>query len=285
MQGKNMIRVTALQRLCVHDGPGVRTTVFLKGCYLNCPWCCNPETIHFDQDYLYNRNLCKKDKYSIICRDCIFAGGNQVVEECPIGAFERTYTDYTVDDLYALLMRDKNLYKHGGGITFSGGEPLLQARSLSSLLQRLKESDIHISVETSLYAPFFQLDHIKPYIDYWIIDLKYQYGYIINHDIETLDIDVDKNLLFIQNAVSPADICYRMVVMKEILRNAPSIAKKLKLHHVDDIELLSYHDLGEKKYKELGKAYHRFGTLTEDELREYIAILNSHGVNAHYMTI
>ena len=285
MLAENKIRVTAIQRLCVHDGPGVRTTVFLKGCYLQCPWCCNPETLRFDKDLLYDKKLCKKDKLSMICRGCIFVGGNRIVEECPIGAFERTYKDYEADELYDLLMKDKNLYERGGGITISGGEPLLQARPIASLLQRLKESGIHISVETSLYAPFLQLNFVKPYIDYWIIDLKYQYGYIANPDAGILSIDVDKNLLFIQNAVSSAQICYRMVVMKEIVGKISSIAQELKSHHVNGIELLAYHYLGKNKYKELGKPYHQFGTLTKDELEQCVTLFNNHGVDAHYMTI
>ena len=285
MLAEKKIRVTAIQRLCVHDGPGVRTTVFLKGCYLQCPWCCNPETINYEKDALYDKGICKKDKASIVCRGCVLVDGNRMIEECPIGAFERTYSDYETDELYNLLMKDKNLYEHGGGITFSGGEPLLQTRQIALLLQRLRECGIHISVETSLYVPSLLLGLVKPYIDYWIIDLKYQYGYIANHDMGILNIDVDKNLLFIQKAVSSARICYRMVVMKEIIDKIPSIAGELKSHHVNDIELLAYHYLGKNKYKELDKPCHQFGTLTKSELEQCVTLLDNHGVKARYLTI
>lgn len=91
MLAENKIRVTAIQRLCVHDGPGVRTTVFLKGCYLQCPWCCNPETINYEGDALYNKGVCKKEKASIVCQDCTICGGTRSKEECPINAYEKTY--------------------------------------------------------------------------------------------------------------------------------------------------------------------------------------------------
>lgn len=285
MLAENKIRVTAIQRLCVHDGPGVRTTVFLKGCYLQCPWCCNPETINYEGDALYNKGVCKKEKASIVCQDCTICGGTRSKEECPINAYEKTYTDYDIEELFVLLMRDKNIYENDGGITFSGGEPLYQAKSLFPLLRKLKENRIHIAFETSLYAPYLNLRQTMPDVDNWIIDLKFQYGYIANPDAGILSIDVDKNLLFIQNAVSPAQICYRMVVMKEIVGKIPSIAQKLKFHHVNGIELLAYHYLGKNKYKELGKPYHQFGTLTKDELEQCVTLLNNHGVDAHYITI
>ena len=72
MLAENKIRVTAIQRLCVHDGPGVRTTVFLKGCYLQCPWCCNPETINYEGDALYNKGVCKKEKLQLFAKIALF---------------------------------------------------------------------------------------------------------------------------------------------------------------------------------------------------------------------
>lgn len=285
MLAENKIRVAAIQRLCVHDGPGVRTTVFLKGCYLQCPWCCNPETIRYGEDALYNKGVCKKDRDSIICRNCVLTGGTRIKEECPINAYEKTYTDYGIDELFTLLMRDESLYEKGGGITFSGGEPLYQSTPLLPLLQKLKTEGVHIAMETSLYIPYENICLVQPYTDYWLIDLKYQYGYIANEDASPINIDIEKNLAYIQSRVTPDSICYRMVVMREIVGKMPSIAQKLKSHHVNDIELLAYHYLGKNKYKELGKPYHLFDTLTKDELEKCVTLLNHYGVDAQCMTI
>ena len=285
MPAENKIRVTAIQRLCVHDGPGVRTTVFLKGCYLQCPWCCNPETIRYGEDALYNKGVCKKDKSSIICRHCVLIGGTRSKEECPINAYEKTYTDYDIDELFALLMRDKSLYEKGGGITFSGGEPLYQGTPLLPLLQKLKAEGVHIAMETSLYVPYENICLLEPYTDYWLIDLKFQYGYIANKDAASVDIDIEKNLAYIQSMVTSDSIRYRMVVMEEIVGKMPSIAQRLKFHHVNDIELLAYHYLGKNKYKELNRPFRQFGTVTKNELEKCVALLNNYGVDTHCMTI
>lgn len=282
---ENKIRVTAIQRLCVHDGPGVRTTVFLKGCYLQCPWCCNPETIRYREDALYNKGVCKKDRDSIICRNCVLIGGIRSKEECPINAYEKTYTDYGIDELFTLLMRDKSLYEKGGGITFSGGEPLYQDAPLLPLLQRLKAEGIHIAMETSLYVPYQNICLVQPYTDYWLIDLKFQYGYIANEDAYSMDIDIEKNLAYIQSMVDADSICHRMVVMGEIINKFENIILKLKNHHIDKIELLGYHSLGKNKYKELGKCFHPFTILSKTEIEKLASVLSENNITATYLSI
>lgn len=285
MPAENKIRVTAIQRLCVNDGPGVRTVVFLKGCYLRCPWCCNPETIRYEEDTLYNKGICKKGKASIVCRNCTFAGGTRSKEECPINAFEKTYTDYGTDELFSLLMRDKSLYEKGGGITFSGGEPLYQGAALLPLLQRLKAEGVHVAMETSLYVPYQHICLLQPYIDYWLIDLKFQYGYIANEDACSIDIDIEKNLSSIQSLIAPGSICYRMVVMGEIIDKFGDIVWQLKNHHIDKIELLGYHSLGKNKYEELGKRFHPFTVLNRTEMEKLASELIENNITATYLSI
>lgn len=282
---ENKIRVTAIQRLCVHDGPGVRTTVFLKGCYLQCPWCCNPETIRYREDALYNKGVCKKDRDSIICRNCVLIGGIRSKEECPINAYEKTYTDYGIDELFTLLMRDKSLYEKGGGITFSGGEPLYQDVPLLPLLQRLKAEGIHIAMETSLYVPYQNICLVQPYTDYWLIDLKFQYGYIANEDAASVDIDIEKNLEYIQSLVDADSICYRMVVMGEIINKFEDIVLQLKDHYIDKIELLGYHALGKNKYEELGKRFHPFTVLSKTNMEKLESEMIENNITATYLSI
>lgn len=282
---KSRIRVTTIQRLCIHDGPGVRTVVFLKGCYLQCPWCCNPETICYDKDYLFDKGICKKDRNSIICKNCRIIGGNRPEIECPIGAFEKTFTEYEIDELYTLLMRDKNLYSNGGGITFSGGDPLYQAGNLLPLLEKLKKEKIHIAIETSLYAPASNLKLIIPYINYWIVDLKFQYGYIINPNSNTININPHNNLELLQSTITANNICYRMVVMREILGSFNKVIEKLKSSYIEQIELLNYHRLGENKYNELRKLFRKFHSLSSTELNNCVKRLTDCRIKASFLTI
>lgn len=157
--GKEKILITNIQRFSLHDGPGIRTTVFLKGCQLRCPWCCNPETIIYEmQKYEKNGILGIYGKY------------------------------YSIDDIFREVMKDKAFYVGGtenynikslnelqklpGGITFSGGECLLQMDKLEELLKKIHEEHIHIAVETSLFSNQQQLEIALKYIDLFYVDIK-----------------------------------------------------------------------------------------------------------------
>ena len=260
---RDIIRVTAIQRLCVNDGPGVRTVVFLKGCYLECPWCCNPEAIHFDRDLYFDKGSCKCSSENNICNRCEFHGGDLKKEHCPFGSFEKTYTDYYPDELYELLLRDENLYQDGGGITFSGGEPLLQAFAIKSLLQLLHKRNIHIAFETSLYAPIEQYNSVKEYVDYWLVDLKLQFGYITNKDYNISEHSYETNFHDLQ--LSGKKIKYRMVVMEEMMNNSSYILQKINALYIRKMEFLNYHGLAENKYKELNRRFRQFHPLSPQQ--------------------
>ena len=270
------IRVTSIQRLCVNDGPGVRTVVFLKGCYLQCPWCCNPEAIHYEADEYFDKGMCKYPEKNPICKNCELHGGLSAKGQCPLSAYEKTYKDYEVDELFDLLMREEALYRDGGGVTFSGGEPLLQAIAIKPLLQRLKDENIQSAFETTLYAPSAQYDAAKEYVDYWLVDLKFQFGYMTNKDY-TVDInDFEANLRDLQSLQK--DVTYRMVVMGEMMKKASLIAQRLKGHRIGGIELLNYHGLAESKYKELGRTFKRYRPFNDIESEELSEMLRNEGI-------
>lgn len=277
------IRVTAIQRLCVNDGPGVRTVVFLKGCYLQCPWCCNPEAIHYDGDEYFEKGTCCYPNVKAYCKDCSLHQGMRQRDDCPVGAFERTYSDYTAEELFSLIMRDEELYRNGGGVTFSGGEPLLQAKVLAELLSQLKEHGIHVALETTLYAPVEHYQGVRDFVDYWLVDLKFQYDYIVNHDNSVDPVAFESNLLDLQS--SGQSIVYRMVVMAEIQDRKAQIVSRLMEHSVSMIELLPCHGLAENKYKELGKSFHRFKASSKSDMAEFAAVLNVSGVSATMLTL
>lgn len=277
------IRVTAIQRLCVNDGPGVRTVVFLKGCYLQCPWCCNPEAIHYDEDACFDKDKCKFPQKSSLCINCELHKGAIQKETCPLGAFERTYTDYAVNQLLKLLLKDKTLYAEGGGVTFSGGEPLLQAEALLPLLKELKERDIHIAFETSLFAETRKYQMVKNYVDCWLIDLKFQYGYIPNSDYQINIGQFEENLKNLQQ--SKTNHIFRMVIMGEALNKKEKIRESLLTHEIKEIELLACHSLAKNKYKELHRAFHQFKTPTKDELLMFESYLMEEGIKSTFLSL
>lgn len=182
-------RVFDIQRFSIHDGPGIRTTVFLKSCPLRCLWCHNPESmslrpllsfaaakciacgscvevcpngVHMFDDggrHLLLRERCE------LCRDC--------VEVCPSGALEIAGRDVSVSDVLEDVLRDRPFYEEsGGGMTLSGGEPLLQIDFAEALLRRAKGEGLHTAVETAGFVPFDRLSRVAPHTDLFLYDLK-----------------------------------------------------------------------------------------------------------------
>ena len=172
-----LLRVINIQRGCVYDGPGVRTTVFLKGCSLHCPWCCNPETISYEEQWFIDDRKCvlRQGRSSQLCAPCERQDGTRSIQSCPYGVVEPTSYDYSTEELLEILLKDKELYKEShGGVTFSGGEPLLQSEELVTILSKLKGLNVHIVLETTLVASEKAINLVLPYVDLYIIDLKLQ---------------------------------------------------------------------------------------------------------------
>ena len=172
----NKIRITSIQRGCVYDGPGVRTTVFLKGCSLHCPWCCNPETISQSQQWFCDDSKClvKNGMKSNLCQNCIRCGGESKEQNCPFGVLTPVSDEIEAKQLVELLLKDKELYGESGGVTFSGGEPLLQAEVLLPVLQVLRKADVNIAFESTLFVPSKKLEIILSQTNTMIVDLKLQ---------------------------------------------------------------------------------------------------------------
>ncbi|MCX7013558.1 MAG: glycyl-radical enzyme activating protein [Candidatus Sumerlaeota bacterium] len=182
-------RVFDIQRFSIHDGPGIRTTVFLKGCSLRCVWCHNPEGIDRERHLSFVARNC------IGCGYCFRVCPNQVhvmdsekghllrrekcevcgacAEECYAKALELVGRDVTVEDALAEVMRDQPFYEtSGGGLTLSGGEPLAQIDFTEALLRAAKEAGLHCAVETCGHAPFRAFKRVLPYVDLYLYDIK-----------------------------------------------------------------------------------------------------------------
>lgn len=267
--------VTAIQRGCVYDGTGVRTTVFLKGCSFSCPWCCNPETLYTSPSFFIDNKKCIKEKglESPFCKKCIRKGGFEPLERCPFGVSEATSRSLSVDELVDCLLRDKSVYQlSGGGVTFSGGDPIIHLSDLFPLLEKLKEEQIHCAMETTLYCKDDSgLLGAMPYIGEWIVDLKLQQeNYWKDYD----DVMVH-NLQILRK--SNMKISFRLVFIESMDVN--EIIKSLKKFEVFDIEILKCHNLAESKYIKLGLPF-KYYVPSEKSYSDFIVDLLIAGIDA-----
>ncbi len=173
-----------IQHFSIHDGPGIRTTVFFKACNLRCRWCHNPESHSAEPTLMYYRTKCigcgeclcvcpkvEAGKIGRLNGNCISCG--KCAEVCFAGALEISGRKYSVDEVFDEIMRDASLYQSGGGgVTFSGGEPLLHADFLAELLSRLKVAGIHTAIETALCVPRSTIEKVLPFLDLMMCDIK-----------------------------------------------------------------------------------------------------------------
>lgn len=275
------LRVTEIQRGCVYDGPGVRTTIFFKGCPLRCPWCCNPETQSFAEDYYVDNKKCLlyQGVDSKLCVDCVRKQGKTPVESCPFGVSEKTSVDYTPDELIKKTNKDKSLFiSTGGGITLSGGEPLLQADALVPYLNALNNDSVNIAIETTLVSSFDKLTLLKPYLDLFIIDLKLQPQMCLNSPeyIDSIALRIDY--------IKDKPIQYRMVYVDDIQCVKDTVLSVLKRLSIRDIEILKCHNLASKKYQRMSRRFTNF-VVNEKEARLFVDFLQDNNINSNLLTI
>ena len=177
-----------IKHFAVHDGPGIRTTIFLKGCPLHCVWCHNPEGMRRGKDLWVKREACihcetcihtcpkqalrmKDGEVSIDRSLCDFC--NKCVEKCPARAMQRIDRQAEVKELVDLVTREEIFTRvSGGGVTISGGEPLYQPEFLKELLQGMKQAGVPTCIETSMFAKQEVLESIAPYVDQFLVDIK-----------------------------------------------------------------------------------------------------------------
>ena len=151
------------KRMSIHDGPGIRTTFFVKGCPLKCIWCHNPESISTKPQWARFQHLCRK------CPK----GCTMDEATCPTRALKHYGTEMSMDEIVAKALEDKPFYEaSGGGVTLSGGEPLFFWEWTAELFKRLKAAGLHTSLDTSLYAPPAAIEAMLPVVDMWLPDYK-----------------------------------------------------------------------------------------------------------------
>ncbi len=181
-------RIGSIGRYCLHDGPGIRTTVFLKGCPLQCPWCHNPEFINPAPEIAFYHSRCVGcGECGEVCRDqaisyatprriirnrCTVCG--LCVEACPARALEFVGQEMSVEEVLEIIMRDQHFYEvSGGGVTLSGGEPTVQMEFISALLKELKARGVHTAIQTSGYFVWEEFaSGPLPLLDLIFMDIK-----------------------------------------------------------------------------------------------------------------
>ena len=248
-----------IERNSFVDGPGIRTTVFFKGCNLHCVWCHNPESQDFKPQMMFYKDKCKGcGKCKEVCpynlENCDLCG--KCTLYCPVDARKICGKEYTFDEVLAEVIKDKSFYENsGGGVTFSGGECMLQIDFLCEILKKCKENGIHTAVDTAGHIPFESFEKILPYTDLFLYDIKIfdskkhkQYVGIGNELIL-------ENLKKLLNA--DAKIWIRIPIIPGV---NDSIGEMQKIKAFLDscgkpekIELLPYHAMGENKYRAIGK--------------------------------
>ena len=261
----------AIKRLEIHDGPGVRTTLFLKGCSLRCLWCHNPESLRSGPQLAHYVHKCV---HCGVCAGVCPSGAHQFhngvhtfdrtkcvscgkcEKACGARANKRFGQQATARELLPQLLLDKPFFdKTGGGITVSGGEPLLQAEFLEELLPLLKESGVGTAVDTSLAVPSRQLERVIPHAQLFLCDLKAM-DPELHRSLTGLDNEqILQNFLLLDKANAPVEI--RVPVIPGLNDSEiPAICRFVsRLSNVQAVKALGYHDYARGKYEALGMHY------------------------------
>ena len=222
-------RIFNIQRFSIHDGPGIRTIVFLKGCYMRCAWCCNPESQNYEIEVMSE-------------------GGKQ----------KTVGRDVTVGEIMPEILSDMPYYdRSGGGLTLSGGEVLAQADFAKDLLRAAKENGLHTAIETAASLPFAEIEKLLPHLDLVLMDIKHM------DSAKHKEYTGMPNERILENARTLAKSGVELIIRTPVIPTFNDTAEEIRaismfarsLGTVEEHHLLPYHRLGIDKYEGLGRKY------------------------------
>ncbi|NQT81681.1 glycyl-radical enzyme activating protein [bacterium] len=298
-------KVFAIKRFALHDGPGIRTTVFLKGCPLHCLWCHNPEGLSYERQLAFYPHLCAAcDKCYQACpsgalrkrsspiqdyekEKCVVCG--KCAEACPANAIELIGQDLSPDQVIAEVERDRKFYDiSGGGMTVSGGEPLAQPEFTAELLSRGKGTGIHTILDTCGLAPFEILGKCLEFTDHVYFDLK------VVDDEKHRRLTGVSNRLILDNLMKLGDsgkpLTIRIPLVKG-LNDTPEdtssfidlIASLPAVTNLHRIEIIPYHRIGEGKYESIGLDYELKSQEihSQDDLCSIVSLFEAGGLTVY----
>ena len=291
------VRIVDIKRFAIHDGDGIRTTVFFKGCPLKCAWCHNPESIDFKPQLSFYTDKCMlcgkcekicpnashdiKDGIHNYLRDKCFACG-KCESVCFNSALKFYGKETTVSELIPKLLDDKDFYEiSGGGVTLSGGECLMHYEFCAELLKKLKENNIHTAVDTCGFVAKDAIDAVIPYTDIFLYDLK-----AFDEDVH-MKCTGQSNKIILENLKYIASrgkaIEIRIPYIPEYNKDQiKKIAKFLsKIENITNVRVLSYHNYAVSKYASLDMENTLPKVLPkDDEIKKAVEILKQHGITA-----
>lgn len=291
-----MALIFDVKRFAVNDGPGIRTTLFVKGCPLRCVWCHNPEGLETEPVRLFNEKKCigcgscidacphgllQKDRKDV-CDRC-----GRCAEVCPTLAMQIAGREWDMEELMKEVERERGVMEEsGGGVTICGGEPMMHPDYLLDLLVELKHRGFHTAVDTTLFASEQTVERVSSYADMWLIDLKHM--------------DCGKHLLYtgVQNDRILSNIEYlsrknarfwiRIPLIDGVNADDENLEKSARFLAAlpkapEVVNLLPYHDIGKGKHLRLGSVYNPTGIIMREpseELQNHaIEIFSRHGLN------